>query len=1607
MKKVVKGLSLFLMAALLVQVAAPAVFGIGGGDGEVTVPILDDGNGIACDEFDFSEPPGYNKEETELSPIVGEDSSLRNDANTRHYRLENGTYVAASYSSPVNYEEDGVWKDIDNTLSLSNERLSATGKAAYAPNANAFPVSIPQDFAGGQKITLENKGHAVGFGVSANNADVSLQSEAVLTDVEALPSAALSADSIAAEDAEIPDGNLTKAERIKKQNGEIMKLDNQESAVVYKDVLPGTDFEYILSSTGLKENIVVNYAQNSYIYNFDIDLAGLVPVPQESGSIWLVEENNVEEPVFILPAPYMYDAGGEECFDAAMKIEGGTLTVEADANWINDAERVWPVCIDPSIFVLNDSATVQDTYVNSSWLAPNANYSGSANLYAGKRTTGSVDRTYIKFMLPSLPADRLITYAQFTLKEWNPLSHYPILIYDCSYYYSNWAHSAISWNNQPLSKNDNGLKTQANLPMITDTAGLMPGDAYYDINITEEVERWYQSGKNGLAITSVDETKSGQIEMHSSRTSNANKRPALMVYYVNTKELDDLYTRETIDLGRSGAVTVNQLNGRMAYAHSDLSMNGNRMPISISHIFRPTAANDGGKQANMYFGNGFNLNIVEKIREIENTESIYNDGYRYEYITSAGSSYYFLSSAVANKFVYEYSVNDPGSSTQVSYSSWFITKSFNTLTMEDNQGNKKVFINVLVSEPQISRLIKIEDANGNEQNINYSSGKITSVTDGAGRQAKLYYDANGYLTEMRDPSKRMTNFYYSFGGNNLTGIIYPDGKYTDFTYSSCGIANITTADGFKLYITPDASDPLKAGKAEYYSRTLVGSSMREKLNDLTLTYKTGHTVVKDIFGNETTYYFDIMGRTVSVKDREGKVSTTNYNTAGANPKNIHNTVDYSVPQQAIINNLAKNHSFEASNADWTAHVSTLTGLIGGSISYVTGDAQSGSRYLKISDSMGLKHYATQSVAVEVGQTYTLSAYVKIPSPLIYAANGAYLKAEGACSDYIKMSNDWTRYSVTFTAASASATIELGLDGSYNGSVYFDAVQLEKSDVANRYNLLDNPNFDYADGSGYPAPWTRANMAPGDKVQGGRMKAAGSLADSKYLHQTVNVSAKAGETVFFAASAESDTANNQLDEYGRFWGVILVLTYADNTTKNVSVPFIRNVKCPQAASAAFVLPKDCKSIKYCLTYYKQTGNVYFDNAALYVGGSGSVNTYNGNGRLTGVKSGTGGSVEYAYNGALTDIVKVTEKYETNTVSETDFTYDAGHNLTSATTLDGIKTEYFYDVQDPLDASTYGMVTSTKVTGKDGVTKTESSVTYTNDYNYAISRTDARGETVTYSVDTTKGLLMSAADPKGNVRSYTYDPDTDFRLSSSGEMDANNPVATEFEYETWEGDLLKSITRNSTVYAYNYDDFGRVASTQVGSQVLAANSFNAKKYGDTNNNLSRVDYANGDWYEPVYDSLDRLAGRVYNGVEKYRYTYNANNQVGRITDLENGISWTPEYDFAGRMTELAGSDGTSFKVHYDGKGFADSLILAKNGVIQSANMYSYDAVSNLLNEVRLVSMGNGTVGFAYDDLNRVTGTSHTMKSTAQNVKFNTDFSYNQYGSNETSQVGQIDY
>ena len=123
-----------------------------------------------------------NVSDSTTSRIVKEIVEMREES-VKYFICEDGSYIAATYSSPVHYEESGKWEEIDNTLTLNTK----SGEAVYSTK-NGFDVTIPQNLTGGRSITATNKGYTVSFKIKGDTNGLNMRTTASVVDTDKLPS---------------------------------------------------------------------------------------------------------------------------------------------------------------------------------------------------------------------------------------------------------------------------------------------------------------------------------------------------------------------------------------------------------------------------------------------------------------------------------------------------------------------------------------------------------------------------------------------------------------------------------------------------------------------------------------------------------------------------------------------------------------------------------------------------------------------------------------------------------------------------------------------------------------------------------------------------------------------------------------------------------------------------------------------------------------------------------------------------------------------------------------------------------------------------------------------------------------------------------------------------------------------------------------------------------------------------------------------------------------------------------------------------------------------------------------------------------------------------
>ena len=120
-------------------------------------------------------------------------------------------------------------------------------------------------------------------------------------------------------------------------------------------------------------------------------------------------------------------------------------------------------------------------------------------------------------------------------------------------------------------------------------------------------------------------------------------------------------------------------------------------------------------------------------------------------------------------------------------------------------------------------------------------------------------------------------------------------------------------------------------------------------------------------------------------------------------------------------------------------------------------------------------------------------------------------------------------------------------------------------------------------------------------------------------------------------------------------------------------------------------------------------------------------------------------------------------------------------------------------------------------------------YTDNGNYAASRTDARNKTVTTVTDSDRGTVTKVTDANGQEVNYAYD--TLRRVSAVTAAAGGKTYRTSYTYDA-DKDWLTEVKHNTVsdaaedvIYKFTYDSQGRQTKVEVGTQTLSENEYDS--------------------------------------------------------------------------------------------------------------------------------------------------------------------------------------
>ena len=1387
-----------------------------------------------------------------------------------------------------------------------------------------------------------------------------------------------------------------------------------QSSLIYKDVFPDTDLLYTAYGYNLKEQIVVNAPQAGYRYSFLLNLDGLTAEKNEDGSISFLDADGT--PVYKIPIPYMEDDAGIISEDVAFTLNeteaGLVLTVEANAEWINNEERVFPVKIDPSFTIVSGKALDEIYSVYTMEAAPNDTTLGRQYLYVGAQPYSTTnDGRYRLFMhfnnMPTIPAGSEVVGASLSLYQHQYVQRYctsfPIGVYEVttdlpskysSYY--NWF-AAMTWrNSMPEYDSSNAI----DYVMVDSTKG------YRDWNITELVKKWYadKTSNTTCVLVMMNESDIDTYYYYASAAFYAyagSIPPVMIVSYRDNTGIEPYYTYATLGAASAGTAYIADATGQLKVGKELASYASTVNPFSLNLIYNSdyfslssgTDYQPPNKLGlSMTVGSGWTLDYVQKVVP-ENIKGIdylkYTDG--------DGTVHYFIKDSSPKDSSYPY-YDEDGLGLKMKINST------NDYTMADDKGNVWNFTsNYLTSE---------KDESGNAINITYSSGRITKIVQKNKDQAEITlatfaYDGNA-LSTVTDNAGNVYTLGYS--GGKLVSIQKNGTEIAKYEYDGYRLVKMTDSESsYSLAFT------YASGKVSSY-KELGGSATGATI---AITYPNHSQTTYRDYGQDrqantaddilTHYLFDYARRTVNAytTDNDGVIiGATNSayyersSTDKSNDKRNNRTVRTASIGLAS-QQLLKNTSIESNSDEWT-----FSGA-----SRATTKPRTGNHSIKGTlDSNGTQYAMKSSEKLTAGKKYTFSAYVNTSEVTKFEGSGVCLLvtdgSQSWTSNYVnyttsnEVDDGWVRISVSFTAPATDIYGITIFNSGCIGTFYADDVQVEEAEAPSSYNLLENGNMET---SGYG--WT---MGSGASYYSGKGVAASSNSiringnptdQGTNAYQDVALNLPGTQTYVLSgwvnANAVPDDDQNtakDLDSRTKECGLRAIITYSDNKTETQYVPFNSDLSNTWQFVSMTVVPKEStktvSKIRVVCAYEGNANVAYFDNISL-VRESAQTMKYDSDGNLVSVTtSGLKEDTSTYENGNLIKTV-------TGGNGTYKYTYDSTykHRLTSVTN-DLITQSVTYD--------SAGNAITTKLTGS-GSKTISTAASYEGGLNRLASTTDAAGTKVTYGYGTKNAQMMALAttitDAYGVKTTTQYDEN-----DRAVETSVADYATLVYNYVNGNlGSIERTDDANAAqTYSFVCDSFGNMTELKVGSKSLATYT-----YGPGNGLLQKQSFANGDSISFTYDKLGRTKTAVYSDGTVLTYVYNGEGSLHSLTETKDGSSTTYlyNYDSLGRLINSEKQvDGSSVIHTHDIYNTYNQLVKESWQVGSDAYAQSstYNSADGTLDTFSVEQNGNELAKFTYgyDELRRL--------STVSGAPFTKGYTYRDTtGSNTTTQISAVDY
>lgn len=805
------------------------------------------------------------------------------------------------------------------------------------------------------------------------------------------------------------------------------KLSKQMKNVTYNNITDDIAVEYQTLSNKVKETIILqnaNYSELSFELDTDLILSN------EDGEIIARDAN--KKIIFRIEKPFMIDSNKIRNDNIHYKIEKFNkfylLTLILDDEWFNSNERAFPVYIDPTITNNNQNISLYDTFIypgDTNDIRSNLGY-----LVAGVEKVNNqnrINRTLIKFDLPTIGTGYEIIDASINLVpcigSQNLDKPYEHLI-EVHRITTDWTESEANWNNMH-DKYDSRVEviTPTHRSVVSnDTIETYP----VEINVTGLVKKWYEDTPNyGIMIKSCNETYINDnypMFFSNNNTVSGNPKPIFTITYKNQNGIENYFDYKEQSF-TDGNAYVNTHTGNLTTIFNLGSTIGGVMPASLKLVYN---TNDLILQNKTFFGNGYRLNLEQVIEKIDNS---------YQYLDEDGTLHYF------NKKV-QNTTTESSENDNLYYDedglNLTIEELDNQLKMMDSNNNEMIFL----KKEDKYYLTSIKDIDNNTITFEYNTNNsVSKVIDKYNNEINIQYNNDNIIIVSSDNTITTLNYI-----NNLLKSIETVNGVTEFEYNENNCINsISDVNGLKIEYEYYEKIPYRVKRVkEFGTNNTPGKTY-------TLVYSLYDTSITDNNGLMETIAYNEYG-TVQSRNLLKKQNEIDDAYSLEKTYDNKNNLTSEIITNKYINNYLKNTSFESDEILFNSPDDI-------DLSFDVNNINSGLRSLKIKSNSANKS-VEYPIKVKKGEYYTFSGYFKSNIPIKISLK--YTNTDGTeinSTECVSISEKFERDDVTiFYEEDATSDLIIKITLSEIGTVYMDDIQLEKGQVANYYNIIENSDF---------------------------------------------------------------------------------------------------------------------------------------------------------------------------------------------------------------------------------------------------------------------------------------------------------------------------------------------------------------------------------------------------------------------------------------------------------------------------------------------------------------------------------------------------------------------